>query len=71
MVQQFKSAAFGKASFIRRGDGNQGYQAGIQNHGHITLRLLPWEDHAKRGIFFFHGKMDRVLEKTQLHPKVG
>lgn len=71
MVQQFKSAAFGKASFIRRGDGNQGYQAGIQNHGHITLRLLPWEDHAKRGIFFFSWKDGFVCTGKDPTPPEG
>ena len=71
MVQQFKSAAFGKASFIRRGDGNQGYQAGIQNHSHITLRLLPWEDHAKRGIFFFSWKDGFVCTGIDPTPPEG
>ena len=53
IVGQFNSQSFGSASFIRRGDGKQGYMAGLQNFSNITLRMLPWEDHAKRGMFFF------------------
>lgn len=53
MVGHFNSQSFGSASFIRRGDGKQGYMAGLQNFSNTTLRMLPWEDHAKRGMFFF------------------
>ena len=53
LVGNFSSSSFGSASFIRRGDGKQGYMAGIQNFNHLTLRLFPWEDHARRGMFFF------------------
>ena len=53
IVGQFNSQSFGSASFIRRGDGKQGYMAGLQNFSNTTLRMLPWEDHAKRGMFFF------------------
>lgn len=56
MVGNFSSGSFGAASFIRRGDGKQGYLAGLQNHSHLTLRMLPWEDHAKRGMYFFTWK---------------
>ena len=56
MVGKFSSGSFGSASFIRRGDGKQGYLAGLQNHSHLTLRMLPWEDHAKRGMYFFTWK---------------
>jgi|TARA_B110000444_G_C18850088_1_gene604862 hypothetical protein len=56
MVGNFNSGSFGGASFIRRGDGKQGYLAGLQNHSHLTLRMLPWEDHAKRGMYFFTWK---------------
>ena len=56
MVGNFSTGSFGTASFIRRGDGKQGYLAGLQNHSHLTLRMLPWEDHAKRGMFFFTWK---------------
>jgi len=53
LVGNFSSGSFGSASFIRRGDGKQGYLAGIQNFNHVTLRLFPWEDHARHGMFFF------------------
>ncbi|MEZ7993666.1 MAG: hypothetical protein QMC61_00970 [Candidatus Poseidoniaceae archaeon] len=56
MVGKFGSASFGSASFIRRGDGKQGYLAGIQNFNHLTLRMLPWENHAKKGMYFFTWK---------------
>ena len=50
------SASFGSASFVRRGDGKQGYLAGLQNFSNVTLRMLPWEEHAKRGMYFFSWK---------------
>ena len=53
MVGQFNSTSFGSGSYVRRGDGKPGYMAGIQNYGNLTLRMLPWEDHAKRGMYFF------------------
>lgn len=56
MVGNFSSGSFGAASFIRRGDGKQGYLAGLQNYSNLTLRMLPWEDHAKRGMYFFTWK---------------
>ena len=56
MVGKFSSGSFGSASFIRRGDGKQGYLAGLQNFSNLTLRMLPWEEHAKRGMYFFSWK---------------
>ena len=56
LVGNFTSDSFGSASFIRRGDGKQGYLAGLQNYSNLTLRMLPWEDHAKRGMYFFTWK---------------
>jgi len=56
LVGNYSHQSFGKASFVRRGDGKVAYQAGIQNHHMPTLRMLPWEDHAKRGYFFFSWK---------------
>ena len=56
LVGSFTSNSFGTASFIRRGDGKQGYLAGLQNYSNLTLRMLPWEDHAKRGMYFFTWK---------------
>ena len=55
-VGKFSSASFGSASFVRRGDGKQGYLAGLQNYSNVTLRMLPWEEHAKRGMYFFSWK---------------
>ena len=55
-VGKFSSASFGSASFVRRGDGKQGYLAGLQNFSNLTLRMLPWEEHAKRGMYFFSWK---------------
>ena len=52
-VGNYKSPSFGNASFVRRGDGRVAYQAGIQNHNMPKLRMLPWEDHARKGYFFF------------------
>ncbi|MCH1616324.1 MAG: hypothetical protein L7R83_02300 [Candidatus Poseidonia sp.] len=53
MVGQFNSSSFGSGSYVRRGDGKPGYLAGIQNYANLTLRMLPWEDHARRGMHFF------------------
>ena len=53
MVGQFNSGSFGSGSYVRRGDGKLGYLAGIQNYANLTLRMLPWEDHARRGMHFF------------------
>ncbi len=53
LVGQFNSSSFGSASYVRRGDGKPGYLAGIQNFSNLTLRMLPWEDHAKKGMYFF------------------
>jgi hypothetical protein len=55
-VGKFSSASFGSASFVRRGDGKQGYLAGLQNYSNVILRMLPWEEHAKRGMYFFSWK---------------
>lgn len=55
-VGKFSSGSFGSASFVRRGDGKQGYLAGLQNFSNLTLRMLPWEEHAKRGMYFFSWK---------------
>jgi len=56
LVGNYSHQSFGKASFVRKGDGKVAYQAGIQNHHMQTLRMLPWEDHARKGYFFFSWK---------------
>ena len=53
IVGDYKHPSFGNASFVRKGDGKVMYLAGIQNHHMPTMRMLPWEEHAKRGYFFF------------------
>ena len=53
IVGDYKHPSFGKASFVRKGDGKVMYMAGIQNFHIPKIRMLPWEDHAKRGYFFF------------------
>jgi hypothetical protein len=53
IVGNYSHQSFGKASYVRRGDGKIAYQAGLQNHHMTTLRMLPWEDHARKGYFFF------------------
>tara|TARA_B100000767_G_scaffold274662_2_gene308411 strand:- start:155 stop:1831 length:1677 start_codon:yes stop_codon:yes gene_type:complete len=57
LVGNYSHPSFGKASYVRKGDGKIAYQAGVQNHHMPTLRMLPWEDHARKGYFFFswHG----------------
>ena len=53
IVGDYKHPSFGSASFVRRGDGKTAYQAGIQNYHVPKLRMLPWEDHARKGFHFF------------------
>lgn len=81
LVGDYSHQSFGKASFVRKGDGKVAYQAGIQNFHMPTLRMLPWEDHARRGYFFFSwrggfvcsgpvptipdGWLDDVLERSR------
>ena len=56
IVGNYSHQSFGKASYVRRGDGKVAYQAGLQNYHMTTLRMLPWEDHARKGYFFFSWK---------------
>ena len=41
LVGDYSHQSFGKASYVRRGDGKVAYQAGLQNHNMPTLRMLP------------------------------
>ena len=52
-VSVFKHPLYGNASYLRRGNGKQSHQVGIQNFTHPKLRLLVWDDHAKAGQYFF------------------
>ena len=66
-VGQFNSGSFGGGSYVRRGDGKPGYMAGIQNFSNLTLRMLPWEAHAKLGMYFF--SWDGGFVCTGPHPE--
>ena len=55
-VSVFKHPLYGSASYIRKGDSRAGFLTGVQNHHNPRLRLLPWEEHAKRGWWFFSSK---------------
>ncbi len=68
IVGNYAHPSFGKGSFVRKGDGKPAYQAGIQNHHLPKLRMLPWEDHARRGYFFFSWKDEFVC--TGLDPTI-
>ncbi|MBK00091.1 MAG: hypothetical protein CMB48_03845 [Euryarchaeota archaeon] len=55
-VSVFKHPLYGSASYIRKGDSRAGFLTGVQNHHNPRLRLLPWEEHAKKGWWFFSSK---------------
>ncbi len=71
LVGNFKSPNFGSGSFIRRGDGKQGYLAGLQNHQNLTLRMLPWEEHARKGMYFFSWEDGFVCTGPNPNPPKG
>ena len=71
LVGNFKSQNFGSGSFIRRGDGKQGYLAGLQNHQNLTLRMLPWEEHARKGMYFFSWENGFVCTGPNPNPPKG
>ena len=50
-VGKFSSRSFGSASFVRRGDGKQGYLAGLQNFSNLTLNVNG-KNMPKRMYFF-------------------
>ena len=52
-VSVFKHPLYGNSSYLRRGDGKQSHQVGIQNFTNSKLRLLVWDEHAKSGQYFF------------------
>ena len=56
MVSVFKHPLYGNASYIRKGDAKATYLAGIQNHHNSRLRMLPWEEFARKGWWFFSWK---------------
>jgi hypothetical protein len=52
-VSVFRHPLYGSASYLRRGDSRPGFLTGVQNQHNPRLRLLPWEEHAKQGWWFF------------------
>ena len=71
LVGNFKSPNFGSGAFIRRGDGKQGYLACLQTHQNLTLRMLPWEEHARRGMYFFSWESGFVCTGPNPNPPKG
>ena len=53
MVAVFEHPIFGTSSFVRRGVAKPTHLVAFQNHGHPRQRLLAWEEHAKKGWWFF------------------
>ena len=70
-VGQFDSPSFGGGSYVRRGDGKPGYLAGLQNFHNLTLRMLPWEYHAKLGMYFFSWEGGFVCTGPRPEPPLG
>ena len=56
MVATFKHPIYGNGAFVRRGDSKPAAMVGVQHSHNPRLRLLPWEEHAKHGWFFFSWK---------------
>lgn len=56
MVATFKHPIYGNGAFVRRGDAKPASMVGIQHIHNPRLRLLPWEEHAKAGWYFFSWK---------------
>jgi len=67
-VSVFKHPIYGNASYLRRGNGKQTHQVGIQNFTHPRLRLLVWDDHAKAGQYFFSWDGGFVCTGTSADP---
>jgi len=53
MVGVFDHPIFGSSSFVRRGVAKPVQLVSFQNHVHPSQRLLAWEDHARRGWWFY------------------
>lgn len=53
LVGTAKFPGYGNATFVRRGDSKPIIAAGVQNPENPRLRLLAWEEHARRGWWFF------------------
>ena len=70
-VMTFALEPFGRASFVRRGDGNASKMAAIQNHDHPALRLLLWEDMSRSGVWFFSTKEGIICTGRRAEPPEG
>ena len=70
-VGKYQNSAFGTGSYIRRGDGKQAYLASLQNHHNVTLRMLAWEEHARRGLHFFSWSEGFVCTGRDTTPPEG
>ena len=70
-VSVFKHPLYGNSSFLRRGDGKQSHQVGIQNFTNSKLRLLVWDDHAKSGQYFFSWDKGFVFTGESPEPPIG
>lgn len=56
MVATFKHPIYGNGAFVRKGDAKPAAMVGVQQFHNPRLRLLPWEEHAKAGWYFFSWK---------------
>jgi hypothetical protein len=70
-VGTYENASFGSGAYVRRGDGKPAYLASVQNHAHVTLRMLAWEEHARHGLHFFSWTDGFVCSGTQPIPPDG
>ncbi len=70
-VMTFSLEPFGRASFVRRGDGDASKMAALQNHDHPALRLLLWEDLSRSGVWFFSTKEGVICTGQRSEPPEG
>jgi len=70
-VMTFALEPFGRASFVRRGDGDASKMAALQNHDHPALRLLLWEDLSRGGVWFFSTKDGVICTGRSAEPPGG
>lgn len=70
-VGKYDNASFGSGAYVRRGDGKPAYLASVQNHAHVTLRMLAWEEHARHGLHFFSWTEGFVCSGTEPVPPDG
>ena len=71
MVAVFDHPLFGLASFVRRGVSKPTQLVSFQNHRHPRQRLLAWEEHAKKGWWFFSMEEGIVCTGNEPAPPEG